>query len=170
MKYLSIFLCLFLLTACKKQVEQVADNSEQTATVTDSLKLALTKFRYPDYRLDSKALPTVSQWPAYTQLQGVVDQVKVGDLSFFKENKELLDAMVNDLKTTMPEAFNNEAVMARLTIVETFGYKLENEVMLSRINPETLELAAKEFLVSVSNLNFQINKKFEKEAQNIIKP
>ncbi|HLT54171.1 MAG TPA: hypothetical protein VKZ97_09780, partial [Flavobacteriaceae bacterium] len=84
--------------------------------------------------------------------------------------KELLDAMVNDLKTTMPEAFNNEAVMARLTIVETFGYKLENEVMLSRINPETLELAAKEFLVSVSNLNFQINKKFEKEAQNIIKP
>ncbi|HLT53222.1 MAG TPA: hypothetical protein VKZ97_05010, partial [Flavobacteriaceae bacterium] len=67
MKYLSILLCLFLLVACKKQVEQVADNSEQTATVTDSLKLALTKFRYPDYRLDSKALPTVSQWPAYTQ-------------------------------------------------------------------------------------------------------
>ena len=77
---------------------------------------------------------------------------------------------MDDLKTTIPEAANTPAILARLKIVETSGYKLEDQLMLTQPKPKEVLAAIKEFLVSFSNLNLQINKKFEKESQNIQKP
>ena len=49
-------------------------------------------------------------------------------------------------------------------------YKLQSITIISNGNKNDLYPVIKELLISFSNFNLQINKKFEKEAQNIQKP
>ena len=91
-------------------------------------------------------------------------------MSFFKENNELLVAFVKDLKEGIPEEINTPLINARLVALETKMLKLEGVVNLS--NPDKKEVLSviKDFLTAFSNLNLQINKKIEKDSQNIQKP
>jgi hypothetical protein len=48
--------------------------------------------------------------------------------------------------------------------------KLEGVVNLSNPDKKEVLLIVRDFLAAFSNLNLQINKKFERESQNIEKP
>ena len=99
-----------------------------------------------------------------------LSDLKQGDISFFKENPELLDALLKDFKETLPEEINSPAILARIKELETKIYKLQSITIISNGNKNDLYPVIKELLISFSNFNLQINKKFEKEAQNIQKP
>jgi hypothetical protein len=55
-------------------------------------------------------------------------------------------------------------------VIETTFLKLEGLASLSSAKKEDLLIIIKDVLVSYTNLVFQMNKKFEKESQNIEKP
>jgi len=103
-------------------------------------------------------------------LDNIINNLNQANLSFFKNNNEIIIAFIDDLKATIPEIIDSPLIIVRLIALETKMFKLEGVVNLS--NPKKKELLSviKECLSAFSNLNLQINKKFEKESQNIQKP
>ncbi|PIA79160.1 hypothetical protein BFR04_06475 [Gaetbulibacter sp. 4G1] len=169
-KILSIISIFILISSCKKTEEE--ENSPINTTETTSQELSekdISKLDYLDFALDEKTEQVIENWGEYYQIQDIVTNVKEGDLNFFKE-KETIKTLLTDLKKNIPEPVNTSATLARLQVLETKIYKLESLSNLSTTNKDALKSSIKEFLVSFSNLNFQMNKKLEKDSNNIQKP
>ena len=170
MRILSIIFLSVCLFACKQGKKEMV--TENLITI-DSLKVTkddISKLNYVEFILDGKAYNLFGSWASYDELDNHITNLKQGDLSFFKENPELLDAFVKDLKETIPENAKTPAIEARVKELETKIYKLQSFLNLSNTNKNKLLPAIQELLVSFSNLNLQINKKIEKESQIIEKP
>lgn len=170
-KLLSI-LCLFIvLSSCKKSEENSAVDTDITKNNAQELTESdISKLDFIDFGLDEKTEVAIENWQEYFQLQDVVVNVKKGDLSFFNNNAEAIKTLLKDLKKNIPEPVNTPATLARLQVLETKIYKLESLSNLLTTTKDELNNTIKEFLVAVSNLNFQMNKKLEKDNQNIQKP
>lgn len=168
-KFLSVLVLAFFFSCNKKQ-----ENIELTVVkVDDSLLIKekdVAKLNYTDYILDERTENVIVNWAEYSKLQDVVTKVQKGDLSFFKDNYKAIEDLLINLKQTIPLEIKTESILARITALETKIYKLESLYKLSTTNkPELLELT-KEFLISFSNLNLQMNKKLEGDNIIIEKP
>lgn len=160
---------LLLLFSCSQDTKkQDVENSAKESELL--VKEDISTLKYTEYILDFKAASNLDSWQKYKELETLSNNVKNANLSFFKDNHEVLTTFLDELKKTLPEEVNTPAIYARLKIIETYCYKIEDQLKLSDIDKNELLEVIKEFLKSYSNLNFQINKKFEKESQNIQKP
>lgn len=169
-KLLSFLSFFIIISSCKKTEENIpaddiAKNNNQELTESD-----ISKLNYIDFVLDENTEQAIESWQEYYQLQDVIHNVKKGDLSFFSSNTETIETLFKDLKKNIPEPVNTPATLARIQVLETKIYKLKSLYNLNTTTKSELNNCIKEFLVSVSNLNFQMNKKLEKDNQNIIKP
>jgi hypothetical protein len=165
-KYIWVF--CFLVSCGDAQVKSekgVSINIDTTITKKD-----ISELNYNEFILDSKAASKIKDWEKYFELDAHVVHVTQNDLSFFRGNSENLTAFINDLKASVPEQLNVPSILVRLKAIETKMLKLEGTIILSNASKQDLLYNIQEFLISFSNLNFQINKKFEKESQNIQKP
>ncbi len=169
MNFLKIILLAFLVMSCGNEQSKQADNNQNKEQTTIT-RNDITDLNYNEFILDSKAEQKIKDWENYFELSTQVTNVTQNDLSFFENNAENLKAFIDDLKASVPEQLNVSPITVRLTALETKMYKLEGTISLSNASKTELLYNIREFLVSFSNLNFQINKKFEKEAQNIQKP
>ena len=170
MRVLLILGVLFCCLSCAKQEESNVLNEIQEDTVSQITKEDISKLNYREFILDAKAEKSLESWQKYYELDNIIINVNQANLSFFENNTEILIAFIDDLKGTTPEVIDTPLIMARLVVLETKIFKLEGVVNLS--NPKKKELLSviKECLSAFSNLNLQINKKFEKDSQNIQKP
>lgn len=165
--YIILVSCFF---SCRKtQVTQEL----KTGKDGSSLKITkedISKLNYAEFILDPRTKKSDEFWQSYSELAEVIAEVNQADLSFFKDNNEIIAALIKDLTATVPEEVNTPLIQARLVALETKMLKLESVVNLS--NPEKKEVlfVIRDFLTAFSNLNLQINKKFEKESQNVQKP
>lgn len=166
--YLLSFFLVLLACSDNKQESNADDIQEKKGGLIS--KEDIEAFDYTEYVLDRKAVKTLSSWQKYNELEVTVSNLKTANLSFFKDNHDVLKSLLEELKSTTPEKINTPAVQARLKVIETMSYKLEDQLMLSQPNKEDVLVAVKGFLEAFSNLNFQINKKLERDAQNIQKP
>lgn len=170
-KLLSIISIFIILTSCKKTEENIAIDTTITENTNQELsENDISKLDYLDFGLDEKTERVIENWQEYYQLQDVVNNVKKGDLGFFKNNEEIIKTLLTDLKKNIPAPVNTSATLARIQVLETKIYKLESLSNLDTTTKDELNSTIKEFLVSISNLNFQMNKKLEKDSQNIQKP
>jgi len=161
---------LFCFVSCAKQEGSEVQSKSQEVNVSQITKEDISNLNYKEFILDSKAEKALESWQKYYELDNIINNVNQADLSFFKDNNEILVAFINDLKATIPEISDSPLIVARLIALETKMFKLEGVVNLS--NPKKNEMLSviKECLSAFSNLNLQINKKLEKESQNIQKP
>lgn len=159
------FVCFFSCNENTNNMQQTEDNSTIAISKKD-----IQKLNYTDFVLDTKVNKITRKWEKYIELEGVIANLKQGNLSYFKDNQEILEALINDLKQTIPERLNSPSILSRLIALETKMYKLESVINLSNTTPEALIIPIKEVLVSFSNLNLQMNKKIERESQKIQKP
>ena len=170
-KLLSILSIFIIISSCKKTDE---NNTAETTTIKNtSQELSendISQLDFVDFGLDEKTERVIENWQEYYQLQDVINNVKKGDLGFFNNNEEAIITLLKDLKKNIPEPVNIPAALARIQVLETKIYKLESLSNLSTTTKDELNAVIKEFLVSVSNLNFQMNKKLEKDNQDIQKP
>lgn len=124
---------------------------------------AIENFRFSDYALSSKGEKEVANWSKYQELAIQVSYLRKADLSFFNGEKKLLQGFIDTLKRNIPDTLNTNAIVSRTTIVETTLMRLNDDLILDNI-PDSLKLqSVKEVLVAFSNLNYQINKKLEKD-------
>jgi len=170
MRFLSLLCLLFCLFACNQAENENASDSQNKV---DSLKVTkedISKLDFIEFVLDEKAEKLFENWTSYTELDNHISDLKQGDISFFKDNPELLNALLKDFKETLPEQINSPAILARVKELETKIYKLQSITNITNGNKNVLYPVIKELLISFSNFNLQVNKKIEKESQNIQKP
>lgn len=160
-----------LLTSCRHTSK--ATDSKQT--YQDPVNKSVTEkdisnIKFTDYTLDTQTEKVIDKWLKYKELETLVDNIKKGDLSYFNDNNKAIQKFIIEFKQSIPDTVNTEPVMARITALETKLYKLESLSNLETTSKQELVKTIKEFLESVSNLNFQMNKKLEKDSQHIEKP
>jgi len=169
-KILIVFSILLFISACKKTTETEIDTeTEETSTLGLSEK-NIGKLKYIEYALDEKTEKTIEDWQEYYQLETVINNVKKADLTFFYDNDKNIKTLLKDLKKDIPDAVNSNATMARIMALETYLYKLKSLSNLDTTDKNDLLLSVKDFLISFSNLNFQMNQKIEADNINIEKP
>ncbi|MEZ4797956.1 MAG: hypothetical protein R2785_12405 [Flavobacteriaceae bacterium] len=171
-KNILILSILVFILSCNNNKENNISTNEEIVN-TDSSKITskdIAKLKYTDYALSRLTQNKTSNWQKFNELTNIIETLKSGDLSFFKDDKAILTSFLNDLKNEVPESLNTPSVLVRLSVIETAFLKLEGLAILSSAKKEDLLKTIKDVLVSYTNLVFQMNKKFEKESQNIVKP
>lgn len=170
MKIFSALILLICLIGCTNTNNNNAQNIQEQSNGIEVSKDDISNLDYIEFVLDSKAEKDFETWAKYIELQNLITNLKQGDVSFFKDNPELFEAFLVDFKATIPEQINTSSILVRIKALETKMYKLQSVTNLSNTSKKTIHEAIKELLTAFSNLNLQINKKFEKESQNIEKP
>lgn len=167
-------ICLIFLLCVFSCQENKSNNATETETKIQASELiskeAIKNLKFRDFDADNQVKKTIGGWEKYRELNNVITDVRAANLSFFKANAEIVAALNNELKSSIPESINSEPVLSRVVALETKMYKLEDEVNLSKPTKKGLLAAVKELLVAFSNLNLQMNKQQERKSQNIQKP
>ncbi|WP_104734915.1 hypothetical protein [Hanstruepera ponticola] len=161
------FICLISCQDSNKQDVEV--NIEQNSQTLIS-QADIENLKYIEFLPDIKVKKQISGWEKYSELDRIVEDVKAANLSFFKGNSEIVNALCEELKSTIPESMNTPQIFSRVVALETKIFKLENFANQSNPKKELVLGAVEEFLIAFSNFNLQMNKKIEKESQNIQKP
>ncbi|MFD0990296.1 hypothetical protein ACFQ1R_09325 [Mariniflexile jejuense] len=169
-KFFSILCICTLMFSCKKNQdakEQVVEKPNESKTIKAK---DIAKLKYTDYILDTRAGDSIASWNEYKQLETIITNIKKGDLSFFIANEKAVNELMTNLKQNIPLEVNSDAILARITALETKVLKLESLSNLSTTKKPELLSVIKEFLVSFSNLNLQMNKKIENDNIIIERP
>ncbi|MFD1161094.1 hypothetical protein [Hwangdonia seohaensis] len=171
LKLISLICIFMMVSSCKKTEENNPEEVNDTEIKSQGLSESdIAKLDFADFGLDEKTERAIENWQEYYQLQDIVNNVKKGDLIYFSNNEEAIKTLLTDLKKNIPAPVNTSATLARLQVLDTKVLKLESLYNLSTTSKSELNATVKEFLVAVSNLNFQMNKKLEKDSRNIQKP
>jgi hypothetical protein len=170
-KLLCFSLVCLLIFSCKTdtQIQEVesALNDKQSKRIT---KGEIQSLKYNDYGLSKEASIAVNDWQKYQEINTQIEYLKTGDLSFFKTDISLVTTFINDFKAEIPKSLSTNEINSRIIALETKILKLNSLLLLDNISKKDQIEGIKEVLVAFSNLNLQVNKKLEFEANNIIKP
>jgi hypothetical protein len=165
-----IGLLFILALSCKKE-----DTALKTKNSSNKKEALLTKediasIKFKDYLLDSKASILTSEWKSYQTISAEIEKIKSLNFDFFKKEKDIFNTTFKEFQTNIPEGLNAQPIRARALVLETHMYRLRDELGFKKKLYKSDLKYVKEVFVALSNLNLQINKKLEKEAQIIIKP
>ena len=167
MKQLFLVGVLIFFMGCKSEPEAVAItplNQQKDTALTAS---DIENLNYTDYILSPESERAIVDWQKYQDLNLNMELLKNADLSFFKVEKDIMQEYISELKIDQPEIIKAPAIRSRITVLETNLLRLQNLSNLDNIKKKELLEAIKECLLANANLKLQINKKFEKEAQQV---
>ena len=170
MKHLITLILLVTLFSCKKEVNTTTETTLISNDTTNITKEDISKINYIEFGIDNKAKETLDSWQAYNTISTAIETVKQADFTFFNSDETIFNTTLKDIETTTPEAVDSEPIKARILILRTKLLKFREVINLNTSNKNDKLVALKELFQSFSYVTLQINKKFEKEAQNIIKP
>lgn len=171
MKLFPLMFAFFLLVACNpdknKADKNLSDQEKESQTVTAK---DIENIKYTDYVLSLESKEAVANWQRYQELLVQMEFLKQADFSFFGGKNELMLNFLNELNINIPQKLAIPAIKERLIALETKILKFHSTLKLSNVNKKELLKDIKEILVATSNLQLQINKKFELESQVIEDP
>ncbi|WP_299884008.1 hypothetical protein [uncultured Lacinutrix sp.] len=170
MKHIFYFLLFFSFLTCNEKQQTTKVESKLKTDTTVLTKIDISKINYIDYGVDTKAKNTLDAWQAYNTIAVAVNGLKSANFDFFKEDNSVFIPTIKELETTIPDKINIDPIQARMLILKTKLLKLEEVINLKTTQKKEKLLVIKEVFEAFSNMTLQINKKFEKEAQSIIKP
>ena len=103
----------------------------------------------------------VQSWKEYEQILAQIEFLNQGDVSFFISEASKLNGTLDTLKLKQPKCFTNNAIDSRLMALDVQINILNQNFNLDNISEELKVESIKGVLEAVSNLNYQMNKKFE---------
>ena len=169
-RYLFFIFCLFFNFGCDDSSTKKSDGNitqtENTKTITSK---DIQSLKYDDYALSEDATKALENWPKYQELNQQIGYLRNGDFSFFNGEQSTLITFITDFSATVPESIKTAPILSRITALETMLLKLNSTIKLDNLDKQIQLKATKEFLVAMSNLNLQINKKFELDSNLIEK-
>lgn len=160
-------LCVLIFIGCKSDpqpVENASDNQEKSYTINAE---DIEKLEYIDYILSPDSAEAIIDWQNYQELQTQIAQLKTGNLSFFRVEEEIMQQFISEIKIQQPPIVTTPAIRSRMTVLETNLLRLQDLSNLDNIKKNDVLAAIEELFVADANLKLQMNKKFEKEAQQI---
>ncbi len=169
-KTLSIFLIVTVLFSCG---ETTTSEETSTSEITQDVKLTaktIERLSFKDYVLSEDAEKVVSEWEKYQELAIQINYLRQADMSFFKSEIQIIVEFMAVFKNQIPEVLQSNPINSRAVVLETKLMLLQNSLKNeTKSNKEKLE-HIKAVLVAFSNLNFQINKKIERDFYDKIQP
>ena len=103
----------------------------------------------------------VKHWSEYEQILAQMEFLNQGDVSFFISEAKEINGTLDTLKMKKPKCFSNNAIDSRLMALDVQVNILNQNFILDNISDEIKIQSIKEVIGAVSNLNYQMNKKFE---------
>lgn len=170
MRHYPFYLFLFLTInfGCNNETSQKFEDKAETSNDLNTItQNDIESFRFDDYALSNDSKIALENWQKYQELSEQIDYIHKADFSFFMGEKKVLKAFINDFKTEMPESIKTAPIESRIVVLETKLLKFNSILKLDNVDKATRLSTVKELLIAMSNLNLQINKKFELEA-NIV--
>ena len=169
--YILSSLILFLYFSCNRNTETSKKNLQEVNS--EDFKVSakdIDNIKYTEFALSNLSENAIENWLKFHELQEEITLLKKGEMSFFKDDKAILQGLITDLKNEIPKNLSTSSILVRLSVLETAIFKLEGISSLSNVNKEVILNAIKDVLVANSNVILQMNKKLEKDSQNIQKP
>jgi len=165
------FIALFIMSiGCKNEVNQKTEEAAEVSVEKNNITPEdIESFRFDDYALSNDAYVALENWQKYQELNEQINFVKEADFSFFMGEKNVLKTFLNDFKVEMPDVIKTTPILSRVTVLETMVLKLNSTLKLDNVDKATKLKTINELLVAMSNLNLQINKKFELDANLVDK-
>lgn len=165
-----LYFCFLLFINCADDKRSSEIKTEETKSQQPVITAkAIEDFKYTDYALSSRGETIVADWEKYKELAIQVDYLKKADLSFFNGDKSLLKGFIDTLKLNIPDTLKTNPIISRTAIIETSVLRLNENLTLDNIDHQLKLESVKEVLVAFSNLNYQINKKLERDLYEKIK-
>ena len=165
--FLNIFFLLLISCGDDKVETEVIDNENSNQKITITSK-AIENFDYNDYVLSTNGELAVKDWEKYQELAIQISYLKKADLSFFNGDKKLLKEFISEFKGEIPSDIETNPIVSRAVIIETSLLKLNENLTLDNIDSSLKLESVKEVFVAFSNLNYQINKKLERDIYSKI--
>lgn len=169
MKYLLLF-SILILVGCKSEPEQVGTFPEDKERNYKLSAEDIEELDFKDYVLSTKSEEAILDWQKFQDLEANIDLLKNANLSFFRVETKIMNQFLTEFKAEQPAELKTPAIRSRITVLETNMLRLQNVANLDNIKKSELLEVIKELLVSDVNLKLQINKKYEKESQQIELP
>lgn len=160
-------LSVLIFMGCKSEPNPEASLSENQEKSYVISAADIKKLEYTDYILSPDSHQAILDWQKFQDLQTQIELLKNGDLSFFKVEKKIMEEFITEFKLEQPAVVISPAIRSRVTVLETTLLRLQDLANLDNIKKEDLLESIKQVLIADVNLKLQINKKFEKEAQQI---
>ena len=169
---LSYYITFLLLVSislygCKSE-NQPHDTPVNTPT-KQTIEREKTTFKN-EFNLSKPTLKEIENWAGFFEIDKNITNLKTGDQSIFDGSIEDLAAALKDLNSKLPEQINTNSIVARIAVLATSSYQLNELYQKNTENTEVIKHTQLKVLEAFSNLKFQINKTLEKQAQLIEKP
>ncbi|WP_460220554.1 hypothetical protein [Psychroserpens sp. MEBiC05023] len=159
------------MTNCKgDKVSEVVKETQEQIDARTIYQSDIEALKYTEFELSSDGQNAVSDWQNFQELSTQIALLKKADLNFFIGDRLLLKTFLTELRQLMPEQLKTNEILARITALDTKTQRLHSLLTINNVSKEEKLQAIKEFLITVSHLNLQINKKFEFEKNNVLKP
>jgi predicted transcriptional regulator len=163
-------ICFVILSSCGNDSgKTTVVESENTNQKTPITARAIESFDYQDYVLSTEGEKAVANWEKYQELAIQISYLKKADLSFFNGDRELLKTFLDELKLGLPKDLSTNPIISRTVIIETAALRFNDNFTLDNISDKDKLESVKEVIVAFSNLNYQINKKIERDKFDKIK-
>ena len=170
MRFLILLSFCFAIVSCNNKPQQKEETSADSSKSNSLTEADIAELKYLDFALDPKAEVLAEPWQPYYRLKTTIENIKKADFSFFEEDEQAIFVLVKELRNTIPDTLTTQSVLSRITIVENMLYKLDETYKLRTTSKPELTTSTKQLLEAYSNLNFQLNKKLEKDSQEIARP
>ena len=167
----TLYLLFFVLLTCSEdKASTVVPQSENTSQEPVITEKAINNLKYTDYALSAESENVAENWEKYQELAIQINYLKKADLSFFNGDYKVLKVFIEELRTATPEQLLTNPIISRTVILETALLRLNENLNLENISDTTKLDNIKEVLIAFSNLNYQINKKLERDLYDKIQP
>jgi len=143
----------------------LAAKEEGSTDLTRITPQDVTDINYTEYVLSDLAKKEVATWTKFNELSVEVENLKNGNLSFFKDDKTILQALIADIKNEIPESLNSSSIIVRLSVLETAMYKFDETINLQSSSKEAIIKDIENLLLAYNNCVYQINKVIERQSQ-----
>lgn len=171
MKFFYSIIFISLIISCNNKTE-VDTESKNNPELQDNriTEKHIENLKYVDYTLSDETVKVIKDWNSYQEINTHVEFLKKADFSFFMGEKKAVKTLMDSLEIQLPKAVNTNAIQSRIAVLETSALILQNNLKLTNLDKKVTLLSIKEFLISFSTLNYQINKKVEYDGIDIEKP
>ena len=170
-KYLLILIIAIAVVGCQnnKAPKAMVETDEQIAARTISEK-DIARIDFIEFGLSEDSQEATADWQKYNELQEQIEFLKKGDFSFFKGETELVKTFTKEFRSEMPENIKTREISARITALDTKIQKLNSILRLNSSTKQEKLSGIGELLIAFRNFKLQINKKFEFEKNNVLRP
>lgn len=169
-QYILYIFCFMLMSCGEDKPSTEVSETENTIQKPTITTKAIENFDYTDYALSAESENALADWEKYQELAIQISYLKKADLSFFNGEKAILKKFMDEFKAGTPKQFLTNPIISRTVILETSILRLNENLRLSNVDESTRLLNIKDVLIAFSNLNYQINKKLERDIYDKIQP